>query len=472
MKKFILISLLISFILSSTLIHAEGIQIIVPEEPVAVYTGQINQIDILIKNDRSVKDTFYFSTSTTTPWISLKNSWVSVGAGGVTTLSIIIEPPIDTDEGTSLFSITVKSVDYNVTASKQVYFFVKRSSPIYLTEIKLNKQSFKPGEVLTIQPVLTNVDKKERMDVFATTKILKDDYLVQQFDDSVSINPSKTETISNNFDIKLTTPPGNYKIVVSIKDGLNKLLSEKSTIFKIEELSNKISEEKEIKNSILYSKTTIRVTNNGNVPEKNFYVLVSLPPMSKNFFYPEIEPTSQEEKNNRIIYKWLISELDPGETITINYQLKFTNLVIVASVLIVVTIWILWSFYQPKLMKKYMGFLSKEEMITISLHVKNKSRKLLDAVTVKDFVPAIATVIKEFNTIIPSIKIKSGGTELIWQVKNIGPKEERVLTYKIKPVIEILGTLKLPKAHLMYETKKGRFRKTLSKTITIMGKVK
>jgi len=472
MKKFILISLLISFILSSTLIHAEGIQIIVPEEPVAVYTGQINQIDILIKNDRSVKDTFYFSTSTTTPWISLKNSWVSVGAGGVTTLSIIIEPPIDTDEGTSLFSITVKSVDYNVTASKQVYFFVKRSSPIYLTEIKLNKQSFKPGEVLTIQPVLTNVDKKERMDVFATTKILKDDYLVQQFDDSVSINPSKTETISNNFDIKLTTPPGNYKIVVSIKDGLNKLLSEKTSTFKIEEIPpHQLPRKTEITNHILYSDTSVTVTNDRNVPQKTYFS-ISLPSISKNFFYPEVEPTSQEEKDNRIIYNWLIPELNPGETITIKYQLRFTNVVIISSVLIVVTIWVLWSFYQPKLMKKYMGLLSKEETITISLHVKNKSRKLLDNVTVKDFVPAIALVIKEFNTIIPSIKIKPGGTELTWQVKNIRPKEERVLTYKIKPVIEILGTLKLPKAHLMYETKKGRFRKTLSKTIIIMGKVK
>jgi hypothetical protein len=119
-----------------------------------------------------------------------------------------------------------------------------------------------------------------------------------------------------------------------------------------------------------------------------------------------------------------------------------------------------------------MGFLAKEEEVTISLHVKNKSRKLLNSVTVKDFVPAIATVIKEFGTIEPTIKMKPTGTELTWQVKDIRPREERVLTYKIKPVIEILGSLKLPKAHLVYETKKGRIKRALSKTITIMGKVK
>jgi hypothetical protein len=472
MKKLMLISLLLFFVLFSSLVYAEDIEIIAPEQPVTVYTGQINELQILVKNNRAVKDTFYFSTSTTTQWISLKNSWVSLISGDVASISLLIEPPIDTEEGTGTFSITVRSVDYNISASKQIYFFVKRSSPIYITEIKINKQSFKPGETLSIQPVLTNVDKKERMDVFVTTKILKDDLLVQKFENSVSVAPSKTETLSNNFNIKLDNIPGNYKIVVSVKDNLNKLLSEKTTTFKIEQLPRRINEDKQITNSILYSTTVITVTNDGNLPEKNFNIVISLPAISKNFFYPETEPTYQEEKDNKIVYKWFISELSPGETRTIKYQLKFTNVVIIISILILIVVWILWLFYQPKLMKKYMGLLSKEEEVTISLHVKNKSRKLLGNITVKDFVPAIATVIKEFSTITPTIKIKPGGTELTWQVKDIRSREERVLTYKIKPVIEILGSLKLPKAHLMYETKKGKIKRTLSKTITVMGKVK
>lgn len=471
MKKIMFISIFIFFVLSSNLIHAEGIEIIVPDKEVTIYTGQMNQLEILIKNNRGVKDTVYFSIWPT-QWISLKNYWTNLEAGGVTSLSLTIEPPIDAEEGTNIFSITIRSIDYNVSASKQIYFFVKRSSPVYLTEIKLNKQSFKPGETLIIQPVLTNVDKKERMNVFVTTKILKDDSLVQKFDDSVSIDPSKTETLSDNFDIKLTHTPGNYNIVVSLKDNLNKPLSEKTTTFRIDQLPRRINEEKEITNHILYSDTTIKITNNGNLPERNFNILVSLPVISKNFFYPIVEPTYQEEKDNRIIYKWFIPELYPGESITIKYQLRFTNAVVVASILILLIVWILWLFYQPKLVKRYMGFLAKEEEVTISLHVKNKSRRLLDNITVKDFVPAIATVIKEFSTIAPTIKMKPAGTELTWQVKNIRPREERVLTYKIKPVIEILGSLKLPKAHLMYETKKGKIKKTLSKTITIMGKVK
>lgn len=471
MKKIMFIFLFLILFLSLNFVYAQDIEIIGPDKPVTVYTNKINELDILIKNNRNVNDVVYFSIWPT-QWISLDKSWSHLGAGETISLTLNINPPFDAEEGTGIFTLTVKSVDYNVTASKQIYFLVKRSSPIFLTDIKLNKQSFKPSETLIIQPVLLNVDKKESVDVFVTTKILKDDLLIQKFEDSVSIYPLKTETLSHNFDIKLTHKPGDYKIVVSVKDNLNKILDEKSTIFKIETISHKITEEKEIKGSLFDSFVTIKITNYGNLPESNFNFSVILPLVTKSFFYPKIEPNFQEEKNDRIIYKWLIRELNPGETITIKYELRFNSIVIISCILVIVIIWVVWLTFQPKLMKKYMGILAKDEEVTISLHVKNKSRKILDSVIVKDFVPAIATVIKEFDTLTPSITRKATGTELTWQVKDVRPKEERVLTYKIKPVIEILGDLKLPKAHLLYETKKGKKRKALSKTITIMRKVK
>ncbi|MDI6826037.1 MAG: hypothetical protein QMD36_02460 [Candidatus Aenigmarchaeota archaeon] len=468
MKKIVFTFLFLILFLSS--VCAQDIEIIAPDKPVTVYTAKVNELEILVKNNRNVKDIIYFS-AWPTQWISLKKYWSVFGAGEIVSLPLDIYPPFDAEEGTSLFTITAKSIDYNVSSSKEIYLLVKRSSPIYLSEVKINKQSFKPYETLVIQPVLTNIDKKERIGVFVTTKILKDNLLIQKFDDSISIDPAKTETLSYNFDIKLTHEPGDYKIVVSVKDNLNKLLDEKSTNFKIE-ATRRMIEEKETKRSLLDNVVTIKLTNNGNLPESNFNFSIFLPLISRSFFYPEVEPTFQEEKDNRMIYKWLIRELNPGETVTIKYELRFTNVVIISCILTVVIIWIVWLFFQPKLMKKYMGILAKDKDVTISLHVKNKSRKILDNVIVKDFVPAIATVIKEFDTIIPTIKRRAVGTELTWQVKDIRPKEERVLTYKIKPMIEILGDLKLPKAHLVYETKKGKKRRVLSKTITIMRKVK
>jgi hypothetical protein len=469
--KRILLAFLFLFLFSCNLVLAQEIEIIAPDKPVTVYTAKTNELEILIKNNRNVKDILYFS-AWPTQWISLKKYWSSVGAGETISLLLDITPPFYAEEGTIVFTVTAKSVDYNISSSKQIYLLIKRSSPIYLSEIKINKQSLKPYETLTIQPVIINIDKEKTIDIIVSTKILKDELLIQKFDDSIKIEPTKTEALSYNFEVKLTHEPGDYRIITTVKDNLNKPLDEKSIGFKIEAVSHKIIEDKKTEKRFLDSIVTVWLTNNGNLPEVDFNFSIILPSVSKSFFYPEIEPSFQEEKENRIIYKWLIRELKPGETIKLKYELRFTNIVVISCILIAVTVWIVWLLFQPKLVKKYIGALAKDEEITISLHVKNKSRKKLDNVIVKDLIPPIAAVVQKFDTIIPTIKRKTTGTELTWEVKDIKPKEERILTYKIKPTIEILGGLKLPKAHFLYETKKGKKRRVLSKTVMITRKIK
>jgi hypothetical protein len=277
--------------------------------------------------------------------------------------------------------------------------------------------------------------------------------------------------LTYSFKVKNTNEPGDYEIKVVARNVLNKILDERKTTFKIESI-HKIDEQKETKNSILYSDVVIRVTNNGNYPEKNFYVTESMPVISKNFFYPEIEPVSEEEKENRIIYKWLIDELEPGQIITIKYQLRFTNIAITACVIIIAIVWIVWLFFRPIIKKNYIGVLAEKQEITISLNLKNKGRKTLNNLIVKDTVPPLASVVKKFETLEPKVVRRPRGTELIWKIKQLKPKEERVITYKIKPVIEITGGLRLPKAFFTFETKKGKKKRILSKTITLVGKVK
>lgn len=467
-NKFIVsVSTLIFLMFLQGLVCAQEIEIIAPEKPTTVYAGETNILEILVKNNRDIKDTFYFSVWPTY-WIEIKKYWVILDPNEIATVTINIEPPRDAKEGTHELIFTAKSG--NISISNNIYFSIKRPTHIFVTEIKINKQTLKPDDTLLIQPILTNIDKKQIMDVFVTTKILKDDLLVKKFDDTVTIRPESTHTLSYVFNIKNTLSPGDYEINTVIRNKLNKILDERTIDFKIEPV-HRIDEEKKSENTILYSTVIIKVTNNGNVVE-SFYVTESLPIISKNFFYPEVEPVSEEEKDNRIIYKWLIQDFMPDETIIIRYQLRFTNVVLVSCILIIAIVWVVWLFYKPLLRKKYIGLLGLGRELTISLHVKNRGRKPLNNIAVTDFVPPLAKVVKKFDTLVPSIKRRATGTELTWKIKQLNPKEERVLTYRVKPVIDIVGKLKLPKAHMIYKTKKGKRRKVLSKTITIMGKVK
>ncbi len=119
-----------------------------------------------------------------------------------------------------------------------------------------------------------------------------------------------------------------------------------------------------------------------------------------------------------------------------------------------------------------MGLLAGGKEITISLNLRNRSRKVIRDIVVRDHVSPLAAVVKKFDTLVPNINRKVTGTELTWKIKELKPKEERVLTYKIRPSVDILGQLRLPKAHALFKTKKGKRSRVLSKTVSIMGKVK
>lgn len=470
-KTTVLISIFV-FTLLLISVHAEDILITSPEKSTTIYAGQTNTLDILVKNNRGVKDTFYFSLwGGPSVWTTIDVPWVELDADETTDITLKIEPPRDAETGTQVLTFSVLSLNSDVTESKDIYLDVLRGSDIFIYDIELEKQTFKPGDTIIMKPTLSNLNKKNTLEVFVSTRILKDNLIIQKFDESFTIEPKSTKKLTYTFEVENTNEPGDYEIEVIAKNALNKILDERKTTFKIETI-HKIDEQKETKNSILYSDVIIRITNNGNYPEKNFYVTESMPTISKNFFYPEIEPVSQEEKENRIIYKWLIDELRPGQTVTIKYQLRFTNVVITACILIIAVTWMVWLFFRPIIKKNYIGFLAEKQEITISLNLKNKGRKTLNNLIVKDIVPPLASVVKKFETLEPKVVRKPKGTELTWKIKQLKPKEERILTYKIKPVIEITGGLKLPKAFFTFETKKGKKKRILSKTITIVGKVK
>jgi len=467
MRK-ILIFLPIFFTLLLSSVLAQEIQIVTPEKTPVVYAGRTNEIHVLIRNNMEEKASFYFSVWPP-QWINLKKYWSIINAGETINLTLFIQPPRDAEEGTYKYSLSVKVLEKNVSTTSDIYINVKRTTHVIISEIKLNKQILRPNETLEITPVLTNLDVNSHS-VLLSIKILKDDLQVKKFEDNVSIDGKKSLSLTYSFPIKMTDRPGEYEIVVSLRNEMNKLLDETTTKFSIEEIS-KLEQEKKVENKLLYSRVEIILTNKGNVPERDVVISETLPLILKNFFYPEIEPTSQEEKENRITYRWSIEEIPPQQSFVIRYQLRFSSVIIVSALFIIAIIWAVWTFYRPSLLKRYVAIFPGPKEITVSLHLKNRGKSTLKNIVVKDFVPAIAAVVKKFDTIQPTIKRKSTGTELKWRIKRLEPKEERILTYRIRPIVEIIGKIKLPRAELIYETKRGKVRRRISKIISITQKI-
>jgi len=69
---------------------------------------------------------------------------------------------------------------------------VVRGSDIFIYDIELEKQTFKPGEVVTIEPTLSNLNKNDALEVYVSTQILKNNLIIKKFDDSIKIEPKSS----------------------------------------------------------------------------------------------------------------------------------------------------------------------------------------------------------------------------------------------------------------------------------------
>lgn len=130
-----------------------------------------------------------------------------------------------------------------------------------------------------------------------------------------------------------------------------------------------------------------------------------------------------------------------------------------------------WYVQSPLLVKKSVLTANRDEdgaisEIKISLEVRNNSSKILHHVHIIDLVPGIVNVDSnlELGTIKPhEVKQTKHGTKVIWFLEELDAHEHRLITYKVKAKLNILGAFSLPRATVEYAKRKGgRNRKAYS----------
>ncbi|MBI4441272.1 hypothetical protein HY639_03830 [Candidatus Woesearchaeota archaeon] len=111
--------------------------------------------------------------------------------------------------------------------------------------------------------------------------------------------------------------------------------------------------------------------------------------------------------------------------------------------------------------------------LKILLSVRNRQGIPLDHIIVHDEIPHLTQVHPEFGvgTLKPDkiMKHAHGGSVLEWHIDELEPYEERLITYKIKSNLRIIGSFNLPPAVVRYSTKAGRKVRVNSNRLTIGG---
>ncbi len=210
----------------------------------------------------------------------------------------------------------------------------------------------------------------------------------------------------------------------------------------------------------LKTKTKVVILNDGNTQGSKLYKIPT--DWFKSLF------TSTEPKTKLLTEdgkKYLVWELvlEPSQKIEINYTENFRSLFALSIILIIVVI-LYFLTRSPVIIKKKAEVLEIEEggisKIKVTLNIKNRTKSKNENIRVIEKIPNIANLVKEdyLGTLKPTKVMTHDikGTLLKWNIDILEGFEERMITYKIKSKLSILGSLKLSPAVIKFKSSKGK----------------
>ena len=290
---------------------------------------------------------------------------------------------------------------------------------------------------------------------FLKITVRKGTSIVKTFDGNLdSIGPKSSVDVVKSFVLDKYAPPGSYAIEAELRDVSGQLKHSKSDNFEVNVVTQPQTEytKKSSSYSILFSSVSIKIKNEGNVPLPAFEITESIPKFAQSLFDPDIQPTAKDSSGSRTVYSWSVPILAPGEQYTIAYKIDIWRIWLTLGI-IAVALYVAYRWLsKPRIgkMVRHEGEIMKGKEILILLEVKNRAMHEIKDVEIIDMIPSIARVIDRFDTLRPKAKRVPGGIELRWNFGSMKPGEERVVTYRIRPVVDIVGHLNLPEAQMVF----------------------
>jgi hypothetical protein len=378
--------------------------------------------------------------------------------------------PCVADYVTNIFTVTASSiVDSSIQSNATLRVTTMRKFPVCISKLSLTKDTLLPGQTLTITAEIDNPS-----DIASTAFQLLTNIktitgaVVKNFQNDIDIIQGKSsKTITINYQIPQQIGYGRFNVELVLQNSLNREVSINVLSFVVQQFENPTAQ-KSVKFGILTQDIFLKVRNDGNAPV-NASTSETVPAFLKTFITTIDKPDSEQTLGNSVIYTWLFYNLQPGEERTIEYQINMWQIVLII-VLIIITIAYAFTYvFTIRIVKKHrlFGPLAGSKEVVVTLEVRNRTRHPIRDVYVRDFLPNFATVVEKFETVKPTVRKVAGGTEIIWKFDSLKSMDERVLTYRIKPTMEILGEIRLPKAMIRYSDKKKQLKKVISKSVSI-----
>ena len=462
----LIILLAITLMASAAVYAVSPFDVYLKEVTNNVFPDETAIFTLTLTNNLEVEDNYRFyleglSWNLQTDPLSDYLSGVTIPAHNIHEVNLKLKPIGSLDYGT--YQLELKVDSQASKNSKSVFLIINLRNPhppikeyfAVVSKIVEIPAVIDPRETVPIGINLENLNPKNitNLEVQLSGKLIN-----EQTTSSLAPLEKKKITFQVNLD-PLTPPQKDTLVLTLLVDGrvLQPIIKE---LFEVMEYSEIVKELQPIEKSFLSTKQTIKFTNNGNVEK------IYTHEQKVGFFedlFTSSDPKAYKIKKDDATYLAWDLQLAPEQTQSVTVTTSYVPLFVLILIVILAII-AYYIFRSPITVTKEASILATKEggisNLKVILHVKNRSNQVMDNVAIVDRVPNISEIEKEpeLGSIKPTQILQSAkeGTVVKWEIGSLEKLEERIITYRIKSKLTIIGGVNLPSATVKFTDNRGK----------------
>lgn len=452
LKKLML--LLMVFLLSS--VYALEVEV----TPVInkIYPDEHADFKLLVINDKNAEQTFSIYSPDISWYVDLEPSDLTVDKNSENEYVLSIVPSAWAGNGPNLVNVIIKSGEEKFELQLPVYLkSYEDSKKEYAASLELEVTFPEKIDPRNDIPVEVYIRNRNKLDI----KLLKIHIYSSYFEEysNITLGPQEERKENYLFRIDKRTEPAESNVYFELIYGNRTLNKEKKPLI-IVPYADFEKKEDTIK-EFFKTTTEYTITNNGNY-EKTGEFSIDANLLQLPFLISSPGPSSKVLSKGKVVWE-LTLKPDEEKVIIVseNYRL------IVYVILLFALVGIMYFIYRsPIVVKKEAIILGSPEQgiseLKVMIHIRNRSSELIENVMLTDLLPTLAEVEKEIHigsiSPIQILKNDRKGSLIKWQIEAIEPFEERIVTYKARTKMIIIGGLTLPAAKARFKAKTGNER--------------
>ncbi len=442
------------FLLFAGFAHAASFDVNVTPVKDQISVNEVAEYKVTIQNNLETDEDFIIKKAGYPFWDMftkpLQNPiTVKVPAGSSASVSLFVQPLYITSVDTYTLSTPVvlqrtgEERKFPVTIGiKSTSVLINGYVPTVLASISISPEKIDPRENTVIKIVLSNqnVINYTNLTIKIESKLFKDEL-------HTPLEPKEDKTVEITKKLDPMTLPQKDSIVVAVFKDDRTIVNPTVREFEVKEYF--VQEEIPKEESFLKIRNGIRVFSNN--PEYKGTIKIETTPF-KNLFTTTQPRTETNKENGKYYLEWEV-RLDNNREFRV-YTIQNYRLIVVIVILAAVAIIIYFLFRSPIVVRKSIANVGLSEGgisdAKVVIRVKNRSSNQIKNIEVMDNLPHIAHVEKDLSigSMQPHALMNhpKKGLVIKWTVETLEAGDERVLSFRMRSRLPILGEFNLPAA--------------------------